>query len=110
MARTEWLRLPDRRFRWIAAVLLLITALIAAPFLLTKQLAHFLLAREFPANRPAPGSAELSRSGKIVLPDLVLHDTGASNQKPPITALEIDAAFEWRALLARKFRSIRIHV
>jgi hypothetical protein len=109
MARIEWLRLLNLRLRWIAPALLLVAVLIAAPFLLTTQLARFILAREFPANHPALASAELSRSGKIVLRDLVLHDTGASSQKPLVSASEIDAAFEWRALLARKMRSIRIH-
>lgn len=98
-----------RRLRWGAAVLLLLlTAMLVAPFLLTTQLVRLALGQVFSANSPSVGSAALSPSGALVLHDLMLHDTGALAQQPLITVREIDAAFGWAELLSRRIR--RIHV
>jgi hypothetical protein len=97
-----------RRLRWVAAVfLLLLAAILMAPFLLTTQLVRLALGQVFPASRLSVGSAALNPSGTLVLHDLVLHDTGALAQQPLVTAREVDAAFGWAALLSRQIR--RIH-
>lgn len=100
---------PLRRIEWIAAVVLLVlTAILAAPFLLTTQLVRLALRQIFPVNSPTVGSAALSPSGTLVVRDLVLHDTAGLAQQPLITAREVDAAFGWTELLARQLRRIRI--
>ena len=97
-----------RRLRWIAAVcLLLLAAILMAPFLLTTQLVRLALGQVFPASHLSVGSAALSLSGTLVLHDLVLHDTGELAQQPMVTARKVDAAFGWAELLSRQIR--RIH-
>jgi hypothetical protein len=50
-----------RRFRWVAAVfLLLLAAILMAPFLLTTQLVRLALGQVFPASHLSVGSAVLS--------------------------------------------------
>jgi hypothetical protein len=96
-----------RGLRWLAAVLLLLlTAALLAPFLLTTQLVRLVLGQVFPTNSPSVGSATLSLSGTLVLHDLVLHDTGALAQRPLVTAREVDAAFGW-AEVSPQIRRIR---
>jgi hypothetical protein len=86
---------------------LLLAAVLAAPFLLTTPLLRLALRQAFPANRPSLGSAALSPSGTLVLRDLVLHDTGALARQPLVTARQVEVAFGWAALLSRQIR--RIH-
>jgi hypothetical protein len=97
-----------RRLRSIAAVLLLVlAAILMAPFLLTTQLVRLALGQVFPASRLSVGSAALYPSGTLVLHDLVLYDTGALAQQPLVTVREVDAAFGWAEVLSRRIR--RIH-
>ena len=103
---------PEKRrlrgLRWVAALsVLLLTALLVAPFLLTTQLVRLALWQVFPANSPSVGSAALSPSGTLVLHDLVLRDTGAFAQQPLVTVREVAAAFGWAALLSRQIH--RLH-
>jgi hypothetical protein len=103
-------KLAKRRQRGLgvaAAFLLLLAAILAAPFLLTTRLVNLVLEQVFPANRPSVGSATLSLSGTLVLRDLLLHDTGPLARQPLVMAREIDAAFGWRELLSRQIRQIR---
>jgi len=93
---------------WLAAVLLVLsTATLLAPFVLTTQLVRLVLGQVFPTNSPGVGSATLSLSGRLVMHDLVLHDTGALAQQPLVTAREVEAAFGWAEVLSRRIR--RIH-
>src|SRR5262245_10577663 len=97
-----------RRLRRGAILLLLVlTALLTVPFLLTTQLVRLALGRVFPANNPGVGSAVLSLSGALVVHDLTLHDTGAAARQPLITIGEIEATFGWAELLARRVRRVR---
>jgi hypothetical protein len=60
-----------RRLRWVAAVfLLLLAAILMAPFLLTTQLVRLALGQVFPASHLSVGSAVLSLSGTLVPHDL----------------------------------------
>ena len=97
-----------RRLRWVAAILLLLlAAMLVAPFLLTTQLVRLALWQAFPANSPSVGSAALSPSGTLVLHDLVLRDTGALAQQPLVSVREVAATFGWAALLSRQIH--RLH-
>jgi dicarboxylate transporter DctA-like protein len=97
-----------RRSGWIAvALLLLLTALAAIPFILTTRLANLALARFLPDNRARAGSARLSLTGRLILRDFVIHDSGVRAQQPLATAREIDAGFGWRELFARRLGWIR---
>ncbi|HEV8717108.1 MAG TPA: hypothetical protein VGX03_30345 [Candidatus Binatia bacterium] len=97
-----------RRLRRGAAVLLLLlTALLAVPFLLTTQLVRLVLGQVLPANNPSVGSAALSLSGTLVVHDLALHDAGSVAPQPLLTVREIEWAFGWTELLSRRIR--RIH-
>jgi dicarboxylate transporter DctA-like protein len=97
-----------RRSGWIAvALLLLLTALAAIPFILTTRLANLALGRFLPDNRARAGSARLSLTGRLILRDFVIHDSGVRAQQPLATAREIDAGFGWRELFARKLGWIR---
>ena len=96
----------QRRLGVAAAFLLLLAAILAAPFLLTTRLVNLALEQVFPANRPSVGSATLSFSGTLVLRDLLLHDTGPLARQPLVMAREIDAAFGWRELLSRQIHQI----
>jgi hypothetical protein len=103
-------KVAKRRHRrlWVAAVFLLVlAAILAAPFLLTTRLVNFALEQVFPANRPSVGSATVSLSGTLILRDLLLHDTGQLARQPLVMAREIDAAFGWRELLSRHIHQIR---
>jgi hypothetical protein len=66
----------QRRLGVAAVFLLLLVAILAAPFLLSTRLVNLALEQVFPANRLSVGSATLSLSGTLVLRDLLLHDTG----------------------------------
>ncbi|MGH8056660.1 MAG: hypothetical protein ACREOH_05410, partial [Candidatus Entotheonellia bacterium] len=90
------------------AFLLLLVAVLAAPFLLTTQLVGLALWQVLPANSPRVGSATLSPSGTLILRDLVLHDTGALAQQPLVMVREVEAAFNWAELLARRIRRIQV--
>jgi hypothetical protein len=97
-----------RRLRRGAAVLLLLlTALLAAPFLLTAQLVRLVLGQVFPTSSPSVGGATLSLSGTLVVHDLALRDTGAPARQPLLTVGEIGAVFGWAELLSRRVR--RVH-
>src|SRR6266568_469184 len=103
---------PEKRrlhgLRWVAAIsLLLLTAMLVAPFLLTTQLVRLALWQAFPANSPSVGSAALSPSGTLVLHDLVLRDTEALAQQPLVSVREVAATFGWAALLSRQIH--RLH-
>jgi len=103
-------KLAKRRQRGLGVAtvfLLVLAAILAAPFLLTTRLVNFALAQVFPANRPSVGSATLSLAGTLVLRDLLLHDTGPLTRQPLVMAREIDAAFGWRELLSRQIRQVR---
>jgi hypothetical protein len=91
----------QRRLEAAAVFLLVLAAILAAPFLLTTRLVNLALEQVFPANRPSVGSATLSLSGTLVLRDLLLHDIGPLARQPLVMAREIDAAFGWRELLSR---------
>jgi hypothetical protein len=97
----------QRRLGVAAVFLLVLAAILGAPFLLTTRLVNFALAQVFPGNRPSVGSATLSLAGTLVLRDLLLHDTGPLARQPLVMAREIDAAFGWRELLSRQIRRIR---
>jgi dicarboxylate transporter DctA-like protein len=97
----------QRRLGVAAVFLLVLAAILGAPFLLTTRLVNFALAQVFPGNRPSVGSATLSLAGTLVLRDLLLHDTGPLARQPLVMAREIDAAFGWRELLTRQIRRIR---
>ena len=97
-----------RRWAWIAAALLfMLAALAAAPFLLTTRLANLALGRFLRVNHVSVGSASLSPFGALILRDIVIHDRGAKAQEPLASAREIDVAFGWRALIARKLGRVR---
>ncbi|MGH7860480.1 MAG: hypothetical protein ACREQY_24380, partial [Candidatus Binatia bacterium] len=97
-----------RKLGWIAVpALLLLVTLLAAPFLLTTEIARFALGRLFPENRPVVGGATLGLSGTLVLRDLVLHEAEGSAEEPLVTAREIGAAFQWTELFSRRIR--RVH-
>ena len=96
------------RLRWIAAaLLLLLAAMLIAPFLLTTPLVRLALGQVFPAGHLSLGRAALSPWGTLVLYDLRLHETTALAQQPLVSARRVDAAFGWAALLSRQIR--RIH-
>ena len=97
----------QRRLGVAAVFLLVLAAILGAPFLLTTRLVNLALAQVFPANRPSVGSATLSLAGTLVLRDLLLHDTGPFARQPLVMAREIDAVFDWRELLSRQIRRIR---
>ncbi len=97
----------QRRLGVASIFLLVLAATLAAPFLLTTRLVNFALEQVFPANRPSVGSATLRLSGRLVLRDLLLHDTGQLARQPLVIAREIDAAFGWRELLSRQIHQIR---
>src|SRR5262249_29687653 len=97
-----------RRLRRSAILLLLVlTALLTVPFLLTTQLVRLALGRVFPANSPGFGDDVLSFSCAIVVHALALHDPGGTARQPLITIGEIEATFGWTELLARRIRRIR---
>jgi Dicarboxylate transport len=96
-----------RKLRWVTVLLLLLAAMLLAPFLLTTPLVRLALGQVFPARHASVGSAVLSLSGTLILTDLVLHDTGELAQQPLISAREVHAAFGWAELLSRRMR--RIH-
>jgi hypothetical protein len=100
-------KIRQRRLGVAAVFLLVLAAILGAPFLLTTRLVNFALAQVFPGNRPSVGSATLSLAGTLVLRDLLLHDTGPLARQPLVMAREIDAAFGWRELLSRQIRRIR---
>jgi len=94
-----------RKLRGVVAVLLLLlAALLLAPFLLTTPLARLMLRQVFPAHTPSVGSAILSPSGTLILRKLELHDTGALAQQPLITAREVEVEFRWVELLSLRIR------
>jgi hypothetical protein len=107
---TDSAKSSPRRLIWIAvAFFFVLVAIVAVPFLATRQIARYALAMLYPSNSPSVGSVILRPSGTVVIRDLVLHDTGALGAQPLITAGEIDANFGWRDLLAgRKIRRIRV--
>src|SRR5262249_39570933 len=87
-------------------LLLLLTVILLAPFLLTTPLARLILQRVFPAHTPSVDSATLSPSGMLILRQLELHDTGALAQQPLITAREIEVEFRWVELLSPRIRQL----
>src|SRR5579863_919050 len=99
-----------RRLVWIAAaVFAALAAIAAAPFFAATQVARLALIHLYPANSPSVGSVTLSTGGRVVIHDLVLHDTGALADRPLIAAGEVDATFAWSELLAaRKLGRIRV--
>ena len=97
-----------RRLGWVAAALLLVlAAVLLAPFLLTTQLVRLALERSFPDSSPHVGRATLGVSGTLVLHDLVLHDTGALAHQPLLSVHEVDATFGWTELISRRIRRVR---
>jgi hypothetical protein len=88
-----------------AVFLLLLAAILMAPFLLTAQLVYLALGQVFPASHMSVGSAVLSLSGALVMHDLVLHDTGELAQQPLVIAREVDVAFGWAELLSRRIQA-----
>lgn len=98
-----------RKLRRVAAVLLLfLTAILLAPFLLTTPLARLVLRHVFPAHTPSVGSAALSPSGTLILRKVELHDTGVLAQQPLITAREVEAEFRWGELLSLRIRWLHV--
>jgi len=93
---------------WVAgALLLLLTAALLVPFVLTTQLARLALERTFRDSSPRLGRATLGVAGTLVLRDLVLHDTGALAQRPLLSAREVEAAFGWAELIGGRIRRVR---
>jgi dicarboxylate transporter DctA-like protein len=102
--------MPEKRHRlkWGAAAgLLVLVAMLIAPFLLTTPLMRLALEQIFPARRLSVGRAALSLTGRLVLHNLVLYDTGALAQQPLVTARRVDVAFGWAAVLSHRIR--RLH-
>src|SRR5260370_41353503 len=83
-----------------AAILALIGLIAAAPFLFASQLARVTLSHLFPRNRPTLGSASISPSGALVIRELLLHDVGASADRPLVTIHELRVDFYWSDLLS----------
>ena len=108
--------MPDstisRRLRWSGWIavtfLLLLTVLVATPFLLTTRLANLALGQFLPDNRARIGSASLSLAGKLILRDVVINDSGGRARQPLATARKIDVGFGWRDLFARRLGWIRV--
>ncbi len=78
-----------------------------APFLLPAPFVRLALVYIFPAHTPSLGSATLTPEGRLVLYDLVLHDTEALGQPPLLTVREVEAVFDWTAVLSHQIRQIR---
>src|SRR5260370_627300 len=92
-----------------AAVLALIGLIAAAPLLFASQLARLTLSHLFPRNRPTLGSASISPSGALVMRELLLHDVGASADRPLVAIHELRVDFHWSALLSRRIRQVRVN-
>src|SRR5258708_11083108 len=92
-----------------AAVLALIGLIAAAPLLFASQLARLTLSHLFPRNRPTLGSASISPSGAFIMRELVLHDVGASADRPLLAIHELRADFRWSDLLSRRIRQLRVN-
>ena len=106
----EFAKSQRRKLEWISgAILFVLAAIFAIPFLATTQVARFVLATLYPANTPSVRSVTLRPAGGVVIRDLVLHDIGGFADKPLVAAGEVDATFGWRDLLAgQKIESIRV--
>src|SRR2546427_949002 len=92
-----------------AAILALIGLIAAAPLLFGSQLARLALSRLFPRNRPTLGSASISPSGRLIMRELLLHDAGASADRPLVAIHELRADFRWSDLLSRRIRQLRLN-
>ena len=96
------------KFQWLIAGSFFFLAIMpVAPFLLPAPFARLALVYIFPAYSPSLGSATLTPEGKLILYDLVLHDTAALGRQPLLTVREVEAVFDWAALLSRHIRQVR---
>jgi hypothetical protein len=91
-----------------AAILALIGLIAAAPLLFASQLARLTLSHLFTRNRPTLGSASISPSGAFIMRELLLHDVGASADRPLLAIHELRADFRWSDLLSRRIRQLRV--
>lgn len=99
-----------RKFVLLAATILALIGLMAtAPFLFASQLARLTLSHLFPRNRPTLGSASISPSGALIIHELLLHDVGASGDRPLVAIHELRADFRWSDLLARRIHQLRVN-
>src|SRR5260221_9269217 len=103
-------RPSSRKFVLLAAAFLaLIGLIVAAPLLFASQLARLTLSHLFPRNRPTLGSASISPSGALVMRELLLHDVGASADRPLVAIHELRVDFHWSDLLSRRIRQLRVN-
>src|SRR5258708_35887483 len=103
-------RPSSRKFVLLAAAILALIGLIAAaPCLFASQLARLTLSHLFPRNRPTLGSASISPSGARVMRELLLHDVGASADRPLVAIHELRVDVHWSALLSRRIRHVRLN-
>ncbi len=103
-------RLSSDKFVLLAAAILALIGLIAAaPLLFAAQLARLTLSHLFPRNRPTLGSASISPSGALIIRELLLHDVGASADRPLVAIHELRADFRWPDLLVRRIRRLRVN-
>jgi hypothetical protein len=87
----------------------LIGLIAAAPLLFAAQLARLTLSHLFPLNRPILGSASISPCGALIMRELLLHDVGASADRPLVAIHELRADFRWSDLLLRRIRQLRVN-
>jgi hypothetical protein len=96
------------KFKWLIAGSLFFLAIMPmALFLLPAPSVRLALVHIFPAYTPSLGSASLTPQGRLILYDLVLHDTAALGRQPLLTVREVEAVFDWAALLSRHIRQVR---
>lgn len=92
---------------FIAGLFVLLVSMAAAPFLLPAPFARLALAYIFPGHTPSLRSAMFAPEGRLILYDLVLHDTEALGQQPLLTVREVEAVFDWTSVLSRQIRQLR---
>ena len=96
------------KFKWlIAGLLFFLATMPLALFLLPAPFARLALVYTFPAYTPSLGSATLTPAGRLTLYDLVLYDTATPGRQPLLTVREVEAVFDWAALLKRHIRQVR---
>lgn len=95
------------KLKWLIIGLFFLATMSVAPFLLPAPFARLALAYLFPAHTPSLRSATLRPEGRLILHDLVLHDTEALEQQPLLSVREVEAVFDWTVVFSRQIRQIR---
>lgn len=109
MGARVW-RPSSRRFVLLAAVIAVLIGLVAAaPLLFGAQLVRLTLSHLFPRNRPTLGSAWISPSGALIMRQVLLHDVGASADRPLVAIHELRADFHWSELLQHRIRQLTVN-